>query len=320
MGYNYNLVSNELGFQNVIPYFQQNIEVHGIYIGVGPDQNFTYISSTRPAFAFIIDIRKENQLLHYLFKACFELASSSQEYLSLLFSKPLVNRLSSLRDIVYNFSKIEGDRNIFDKNWILLSQIIQKYREGVSKIEMEKIHSIYNNYFEYHLMLRTRDDAESWQGWPYPTYKDYLLTTDPFGHCWNFLNDESSFLWLKNMQIKNRIVPIIGDLTGKKALKAIADFAVQRGKKISTVYVSNSEKYIFNNHLFNQYMINITHLPIAERSLLIRAVANRPEQLHPEFREGQIVSSVAQRIKSFIQLYKNSQYNTYWDVATLDYL
>ena len=31
----------------------------GVYIGVGPEQNFTYIAALRPAMAFIVDIRRE---------------------------------------------------------------------------------------------------------------------------------------------------------------------------------------------------------------------------------------------------------------------
>ena len=61
MAYNNYLVSNEVGHQNVIPYFQQHINPRNIYIGVGPDQNYTYISIARPSFAFIVDNREENQ-------------------------------------------------------------------------------------------------------------------------------------------------------------------------------------------------------------------------------------------------------------------
>ena len=43
----------------------------GAYIGVGPDQNFSYIARIRPSVAYIIDIRRDNLLLHLLFKALF---------------------------------------------------------------------------------------------------------------------------------------------------------------------------------------------------------------------------------------------------------
>ena len=48
----------------------------GVYIGVGPDQNFSYIAHVRPSVAVIVDIRRDNLLLHLLFKALFESAPS----------------------------------------------------------------------------------------------------------------------------------------------------------------------------------------------------------------------------------------------------
>src|SRR6059058_947918 len=39
-----NLVSNERTFQEVIPELKKRALANGVYLGVGPDQNFTYIS------------------------------------------------------------------------------------------------------------------------------------------------------------------------------------------------------------------------------------------------------------------------------------
>ncbi len=322
MAYNNYLVSNELGHQNVIPGVQQYINYNGVYIGVGPDQNYTYIAATRPSFAFIVDNRKENQLLHYLFKACFELASSRQEYLSILFSKPLKinDRLLSLHDMVHYFSQIEGEMNYFNKNWDLLSKKIRKYRTNLSDNDLDQIYSIYGDFFKYHLLLRTRNNLTSWQGWPYPTYRDFLLTTDQAGCSWNFLNDDMRFQWLKAMQRNNRIIPIVGDLTGGKTLRTIAEFATKKGIPITTIYISNAEQLIFQEQLFDQYMSNIKNLPKNSSSLMIRTVVNKKGQVHPEFENGQILTTLIQKIESFIQLYEEDRYNTYWDIATLDFI
>src|SRR5437763_11568315 len=47
-----NLVSNETAFQHVIPELQRTLAPGGVYIGVGPDQNFTYIAALHPRIAF----------------------------------------------------------------------------------------------------------------------------------------------------------------------------------------------------------------------------------------------------------------------------
>ena len=63
-----NLVSNEELFPHTIRLLRAR---GGVYIGVGPEQNFSYIARIRPSMAFIIDIRQENRNLHLLYKALF---------------------------------------------------------------------------------------------------------------------------------------------------------------------------------------------------------------------------------------------------------
>src|SRR5205085_7796633 len=92
-----NLISNERTFLEVIPALKAAGTTGGAYIGVGPDQNFSYIAQLRPSIAFIIDIRRDNMLLHLLFKALFELSRTRVEYLSLLCGRPVPAALDAWR-------------------------------------------------------------------------------------------------------------------------------------------------------------------------------------------------------------------------------
>ena len=82
-----NLLSNELGFQYVVPDLVKTTKPGRVYMGVGPEQNFTYIVATKPAMAFIVDIRRGNLDLQLMYKALFELSSDRAEFVSRLFSK-----------------------------------------------------------------------------------------------------------------------------------------------------------------------------------------------------------------------------------------
>src|SRR5687767_7973542 len=82
-----NFVSNELGFQYVIPEMLSDVGTGGVYVGVGPDQNFTYVSAMRPRIAFIVDIRRQNMLQHMMYKALIEMSSDRAEFLGRLFSR-----------------------------------------------------------------------------------------------------------------------------------------------------------------------------------------------------------------------------------------
>ena len=82
-----NLVSNEIRFQWVLPELTRTVRPGGVYLGVGPEQNFTYIAALRPKLAFILDVRRGNVDLHLMYKALFELATDRADFVSRLLSR-----------------------------------------------------------------------------------------------------------------------------------------------------------------------------------------------------------------------------------------
>ena len=67
-----NFLSNESGYQAIIPKLREKLKTGGVYIGVGPEQNFTYLVALQPKIAFIVDIRRQNMLEHLFYKALME--------------------------------------------------------------------------------------------------------------------------------------------------------------------------------------------------------------------------------------------------------
>ena len=82
-----NLVSNELAFPSIIPGILARVKPGGVYMGVGPEQNFHYITAIRPKMAFITDVRRGNLHLHLMYKALFELSADRAEFVSRLLTK-----------------------------------------------------------------------------------------------------------------------------------------------------------------------------------------------------------------------------------------
>src|SRR5262245_39708256 len=82
-------MSNEETFQEILPDLLRRVQPGGVYLGVAPEQNFTYITALRPKMAFIIDIRRENMVEMLMYKALFEMSPNRAEFLSRLFSRPL---------------------------------------------------------------------------------------------------------------------------------------------------------------------------------------------------------------------------------------
>src|SRR5215831_15857602 len=53
-----NLTSNEMGYQLVLGDLTARVKPGHVYLGVGPEQNYTYMAALRPALAIIFDIRR----------------------------------------------------------------------------------------------------------------------------------------------------------------------------------------------------------------------------------------------------------------------
>jgi hypothetical protein len=70
-----NLLSNEAQFQYIVPKLIQTAKPGRVYLGVGPEQNFTYIAAVKPVMVFIVDIRRGNLDLHLMYKALFEMSA-----------------------------------------------------------------------------------------------------------------------------------------------------------------------------------------------------------------------------------------------------
>jgi len=77
-----NLVSNEDGYLKVLGALKRLDVRGGAYVGVGPDQNFSYIAAIRPDIAFIVDIRRDNLLEQLLLKALIERAPTRVQFLA----------------------------------------------------------------------------------------------------------------------------------------------------------------------------------------------------------------------------------------------
>ena len=114
-----NLTSNELLFQHVVPDLVSRVKPGTVYLGVGPEQNYTYMVATRPKLAIIFDIRRGNLDTQLMYKAIFELSKDRADFVSMLFSKPRPAGLgasASAQQIFSAFASTDTSKLLFDKN------------------------------------------------------------------------------------------------------------------------------------------------------------------------------------------------------------
>src|SRR5215831_7023609 len=114
-----NLLSNESYFQFVIPKLNEIATSGRVYMGVGPEQNFTYMAALKPKMAFIIDIRRGNLDLQLMYKALFELSKDRADFVSRLFSRSRPEGLgpqSTVREIFAAVNKMAVSDSVYEEN------------------------------------------------------------------------------------------------------------------------------------------------------------------------------------------------------------
>ena len=134
-----NLVSNEMHFAEMARLLGSR---GGVYIGVGPEQNFSYIAEVRPAMAFVVDIRQENRNLHLLYKALFELSADRGAFVGRLFSRGgLTSGVdASVEDLFSALDRASPDAALHEATRLLVRQRLQEqHRFAISDDDLRAI-------------------------------------------------------------------------------------------------------------------------------------------------------------------------------------
>ncbi|MGH8310164.1 MAG: hypothetical protein ACRETX_10280, partial [Steroidobacteraceae bacterium] len=154
----------------------------------------------------------------------------------------------------------------------------------------------------------------------YPTLRELILERDLTGRRASYLASESDWLFLKALQARSLIIPVVGDLAGRHALAAIGRDVAALGTEVSAFYVSNVEQYLWRDGTFAQFVENTAALPRNGRSVLIRSYFGRNFGTpHPLARDGGISLStqLMQTLKDFAARHNAGGWSSYWDLVTL---
>jgi hypothetical protein len=273
-----NLVSNESGFQYVVPDLVRIAKPGRVYMGVGPEQNFTYIVATRPAMVFIVDIRRGNLDLQLMYKALFELSSDRADFVSRLFSKKRPDGLtsqSSATDIFGQFWNVETSDALYKANLqAIFDELATKHGFDLSEDDRRGIEYVYHAFYWFGPRIKYSSTG-SFGGSFMPTYADLMTATDLEGTAHSFLASDANFRFIKDLEDRNLIVPVVGNLAGPKAVRAVGKYLKEKGAVVSTFYLSNVEQYLVQDGIWDAFCANAASLPLDETSTFIRSGRRR---------------------------------------------
>ena len=264
-----NLISNESSIQDVIPPLQGN-RATGAYLGVGPEQNFTYIAALRPSIAFVIDIRKQNALLHLMYKALAETSPNRAEFLSKLFARPISEGSDENASAETLFDRVRRARasEILERQTGagILETLTRAHGFSLGREDGEALLSIYRAFYRQGPDIRWDPDARAWA----PTYQELMTKADLMGHRNSYLASEHNFQVFREYEKSNLIVPVTGDFAGDKALPSVGAYLRRHEVRVAWFYVSNVEPYLKSK--LPTFASNVANLPLNDDATLIRTV------------------------------------------------
>jgi len=273
-----NLLSNEMYFQYVIPDLVKTAKSGRIYMGVGPEQNFTYMVALKPKMAFIVDIRRGNKDLHLMYKALFEMSKDRADFVGLLFSRKRPDGLttkSTAKEIFDAYMDIPGSEELYKANLKAIDDLlIKKHGFKLSPLDVSGIEYVYENFYNFGPTINYGSSGNGGfggRGFGGTNYATLMGATDMDGEARGYLANEDNFNFLKDLEARNMVVPVIGNFAGPTAIRSVGKYIRQMDGVVSAFYLSNVEDYL-GGGLWTLFCENVATLPLDQTSTFIRSV------------------------------------------------
>jgi hypothetical protein len=216
-----NFTSNENEVGRMFTMLRERKVTGGVYLGVGPEQNFSYIAATQPDMAFIIDIRRQAVIQHLMFKAMFEMSKDRADFVSILFSKARPASFDATTPVqrLGRRSLPPTDQALATKNHDRVVEYLTKTKKftltpmrprswiSCSRRSCSTARASRPEW-------RRRRSAAAAGGGNSDVCRSDGWSTDQNSQVQSFLSTEEHFRTVKALHDKNLIVPVSGDFGG----------------------------------------------------------------------------------------------------------
>jgi hypothetical protein len=220
---------------------------------------------------------------HLMYKALFELSPTRADFVARLFSRPSVARLAPnvrVADLFDSATAAVPSDSAYQANHdAILATLRDKHHFKLSPDDIATIESVYSVFHEAGpaVTYATRSSTPAVIASAYPTYGALQTATNADSVQMAFLANEENYRNVRDLELKNLIVPVVGDFAGPKAIRAAGDFLRQHSLTLSAFYVSNVEQYLFRQaQSAADFYGNVSSLPMDTASVFIRSVPRGP--------------------------------------------
>jgi hypothetical protein len=274
-----NMLSNEIYYPEILPDLVRQVTPGRVYLGVGPEQNFNYIVALKPKMVFITDVRRGNLHTQLMYKALFEMSASRPDFYARLFSKPRPEGLSDTApatEIVTKFQDVPtSGEDVYNRNLQAILDHLTKapHQLPLSKDDLEGIAYVYKHFFWFGPAITYNASLSGGAGnrGNMTNYASLMVATSSEGAVQSYLASEATFKFMKDLETRNLLVPVVGNFAGPKALRAVGQYVRDHGSTVAAFYLSNVEQYLNQDRIWGAFCSNVATMPIDETSTFIRS-------------------------------------------------
>lgn len=310
-----NLISNEKSLLHPLSLLDARGVRGGVYVGVGPDQNFNYIARVQPRLAIIADIRRDNLLHHLLFKALFAAAGSRQEFLALWTGRPMPSAPVpvSIDELVAWAERTPATATSRERALRVVREQVAASGIALSAADLATITRFHTAFITDGVRLRFTSTGRPPQ-WYYPTLGELLRERDLLGRQSSYLASDTAFRVVQSLERRNLVVPVVGDLSGA-VLGKLGTVLKERSDAVSVLYTSNVEDYLIRDGRFAAFVRAVRALPRQPNAVVIRSWFGG-EGSHPLNVAGYHTTQLTSPLSGFVGESGVEGVRRYWELVS----
>jgi hypothetical protein len=257
-------------------------------------------------------------LEHLMYKALFELSPTRSAFLSRLFSRKQPDKLAanlSAAELFDAYSDVPPDEEIFKKNLRdIETLLVTTHRFALTKEDRADIEWVYAAFRDYGPLIDYNSRGGGPSGGAFrPSYARLMTETDDRGRERSYLANETNYGVVRDLEVRNMIVPLTGDFGGPSAIRAVGSYVRDHGAIVSAFYTSNVEGYLFQggdragnaNGGIARFYENVETLPLNEGSTFIRWIPTLQGGIGIAYRG--IPSIVLEPIQTTIKAFRSGE-------------
>jgi len=311
-----NLISNESSYLKVVGALKRAGLEGGAYVGVGPDQNFSYIAALHPEIVFITDIRRDNMLHHLLLKALIQRAGTRVEFLAGLHGRPVPPDPGEwtsrpIDEVVAWVDDHPADPEVVEALHLEVAEAVGSWGVPLSAADLTTIRRFHQTFIDAGPSLRFTSFGRPPRP-HYPTFRQLILETDLDGSQASYLTNAPSYAAVRELHLANRIIPVVGDMAGGHALREMGEVMREMGLSLTAFYTSNVEFYLWGGGTFDVWAANLGAMPVAEDAVIIRSYFPNFGGAHPSAVPGYFSTQTVQPVAVLLA----GGFGSYWDAVT----